>query len=508
VSRRDALWLVALVAAAIVVRLPGLGTGLWRDEGSTYFDATAPTLAATLREIRLAEINPPGYFLLMRAWLAIAGTSDVTMKLPSLLCGVALVPATYALGRCIASNAAALLAAAFAACATTAIDLSTDARPYALAALLAALATAAAFRALAPNDDAPHLATLAGYVVAAVALAYVQYTGLLLACGLAFGATIATLAFRPRLRLLPFLGANAIVAAAYLPWLPALAPGNHVAASWLQPIGAGQLPGRILEQLGYALPVDFMRAQYALALLVAFLVALALRRVRPEVAAGAVALLAALVVETLLLLREPRYVFVFTPLANVSIALALVALVRAGARSNPARALAALVAVTLLAGVPAQTRAYARRLGDPERSGMRAIVSTYRAYLGPGTLIVVAPDYLGPSLGYYLRAIPGATLTGVPHGDHPERFRCCEDAWRAPLLVADSERAIARRARGFARIAFVYDPDVTDRGDVPYSRVRELRDRLRLRYRLVAEGASRRDLEPVAIAIFLVPKQR
>jgi hypothetical protein len=535
VKRRDVAWLAGLIAAGLALRVPGLLTGLWRDEGSTYFDATAPTLAATLREIRLAEINPPGYFLLMRAWLALAGTTDLSMKLPSFVFGIAVVPATYALGRRLASSEAGLLAAAFAAFSTLGIDLSSDARPYALGAFLAALSTLAAFRILLAEADEPLAPALIFYGVTATALAYVQYTGLLLACGLALGAVVCRLAL-PRLaragtlptgvrtgtqptraRVGAFLVANVAVAIAYLPWFPALGGAGRVSASWLQPIAPGQFPARLLEEIGYALPLDFMRTQYAVLLLVAGAIAIALRRANPAIAIGAAASLAAFATETWLLLREPRYVFVFTPLTYVLVAFALVALYRACAARLAGRTksalgtlaivLGAFVVLSLFAGIPAQSRAFARTVAHPERSGMRELVAASHAGFDARTLIVVAPDYLGPALGYYLRAFPDATVLGIPHGEHPERFRCCEDAWRRPALVADAEREIMANARGFTRIAFVYDPGATDRGEIPYSRALELRAKLMRDLPVLSEHAYAGSLEPAAVTVFATTRR-
>jgi len=62
VTARDLVWLTVIVAVAIVLRLPGLTTGLWRDEGSTYFDATAPTLANPDQVTMLEEEKITAYY--------------------------------------------------------------------------------------------------------------------------------------------------------------------------------------------------------------------------------------------------------------------------------------------------------------------------------------------------------------------------------------------------------------------------------------------------------------
>jgi hypothetical protein len=513
-NRRDALWLAAFVVAGAVLRAHGLSTGLWRDEGSTYFDATAPSLLATLREIRVAEINPPGFFLLMRGWLALAGTSDLTMRLPAFAFGLAVIPATYALGRAAGSRATGLVAAACAAAGAPGLDLASDARPYTCAAFLGALATLAAFRVL---DARPgeRLARLGAYVAAAVALEYTTYTGLVLAFGLTLGALAVALAFaRARANAFAFVAASAAVALALAPWLLWVRGARAVEAAWLVPMGRGELPGRILEQVGFVLPTAFAHVQLSIALLLAFAVALARRRSDPALLAGTVALVTGLASEAGALLREPRYAFAFVPLADALVALAVVALVRACAAFASGRertagtgfaaALGIALAVTLVQGAHVQAEAWAQALAGPPRSGMRALVAGARAELGPRTLIVVAPDYLGPSLGYYLRDEPGSAVVGFANRYRPEHFRCC-GAWRRPDLVAAAARDILTRSRGFERVALVYEPGAVDRGTVPYGKALELRRRLDAALPMLWDRRYPGSLEATGMTLLAVP---
>lgn len=515
-NARDALWLAVLIAAGAVLRVHGLSMGLWRDEGSTYFDATAPSVLAALREIRVAEINPPGFFLLMRGWLALAGTSDLTMRLPAFAFGLAVIPATYALGRAAGARAVGLLAAGFAAVGAPGLDLSSDARPYTCAAFLGALATLAAFRALEAAPRA-RLAWLGAYVAAAVALEYASYTGVVLAFGLALGTLAAALAF-PRLRAnaLWFVAANVLVALALAPWLLWARGADAVTPAWLAPLGPGELPGRIVEQFGFVLPPAFAHVQFSAVLLVAFAVAVARRRAGPATIAGTVALLAGLGIEAAALLREPRYAYAFTPPADLLVAVALVALARAcvafatgtarNAGTGAAAALGVALAVTVIEGAHVQARAWAQALGGPPRSGMRAMVDAARDDLGSRTLIVVAPDYLGPSLGYYLRARAApSVVVGFANAGDPEHFRCCA-AWRRPDLVAAAASSLLARARGFDRIALVYEPGAVDRGSVPYAKALALRALLTARLPVLWDRRFPGSAETVGITLLAVPR--
>ena len=95
----DAAILAALVAAGAALRWPYLMAGIWRDEGSTYFETVRQSFFGVFGAVARGELNPPGYFLFERAWTALAGGGEVALKLPSVVFGLALIVATYALGR-------------------------------------------------------------------------------------------------------------------------------------------------------------------------------------------------------------------------------------------------------------------------------------------------------------------------------------------------------------------------------------------------------------------------
>ena len=499
--------LAFLVALGCVLRAPGLHVGLWRDEGSTYFDIVPASLAGVVKEVRLAEFSPPLYFLGLHLWTALAGTSEIALRLPSLVFGLALIPATYALARLVVPRKAALLAAGFAALSTVGVTYSDEARPYALAALLSAAVTALALRAqTGARDDR----ILAAYVAAAVLLAYVHYAGLFVIVALGIAALPQVVAAGTRPRALAFLGAEAVVALAYLPWMRVLFPIRHDCFAFLAPLGAGAFPGRFIEQLGFALPVVFMHSQYATALAIACALTVFAKDVRLRCLSLTVLLVT--FAETQQLLREARYMFVATPLVDALLAsycayLArpVVALVRERTWPRTARlpvVAGVALALTLLAGIPAQSRAYAEIARAQARSGMRAMTENNHDAFDSRTLVIVAPDYLGSSLRYYVRG-RDIRVAGIPAWDAPEHVRCMPGAWRSPGLVDDAVTRIAgTAAQRYARIAFVWGPSVADRGDVPYSLVLGLRKLLQERFAELADHRYAGSLEPVGLTVF------
>ena len=109
------LWrmaLAGLVAVAVFLRLYHLETpSMWWDEIIVPLTARYP-LAYILDFSRHCEMHPPLYHLCIKAveW---AGLSDFTLRLPSVLCGLAAVYAVWRLFGRLYNRSVGLVAAAF-----------------------------------------------------------------------------------------------------------------------------------------------------------------------------------------------------------------------------------------------------------------------------------------------------------------------------------------------------------------------------------------------------------
>ena len=153
-----ALAVVFLIGLAL--RLWGLGQeSLWADEFYTLLTASQPSFGAVMDRVVRIEPHPPLYFLIMHAWLALAGTSDVALRLPSALAGALTVPLLFLLMRLLFPSrpGAAGVGAGLLALSPMHIWYSQEARAYALVLLIQVGAMAllvAAFRA-AEGPDHP-----------------------------------------------------------------------------------------------------------------------------------------------------------------------------------------------------------------------------------------------------------------------------------------------------------------------------------------------------------------
>ncbi len=133
-TRRIAILLVILLAAGL--RFHHLeAQSLWNDEGATVAMIHRPPDAILANTA--ADIHPPGYYLLLKGWAALAGESEFALRAFSALAGILTVALAYALGRRLFGGMAGLWAALLLAVNTFALFYAQEARMYAQLGLLA-----------------------------------------------------------------------------------------------------------------------------------------------------------------------------------------------------------------------------------------------------------------------------------------------------------------------------------------------------------------------------------
>jgi hypothetical protein len=155
-----------IFALAVALRVAFLDVPLRYDEATTYNNFVSKPLYVGLAHYPLPN-NHLLHTFLANVSVNTFGSSAWAIRLPALLAGIALVPATFALARILYGRAAALLAAALVASSSTLVEYSTNARGYTLVALFTLVAFIAATRVL-DNDSIGAWAVIA--VVGALGL--------------------------------------------------------------------------------------------------------------------------------------------------------------------------------------------------------------------------------------------------------------------------------------------------------------------------------------------------
>lgn len=209
------LILAAILAVAAALRFWHLdASSLWYDEVVTMRVARAGGPLAMVAELdRIDGTRAPLHPLVLRAWLALAGPSDLAGRAFSALCGLATVGVVYRIGRDAFDARTGLWAAWLTAVCPPLVYYSQEARMYAWLVLVTAISWR---RLLSFRRDAP-VARCVGYAVILAALAYSHPLGLFMiaAHGLAFLLVRRSLTLGFRRWLVIQLG----VALAIGPWL-------------------------------------------------------------------------------------------------------------------------------------------------------------------------------------------------------------------------------------------------------------------------------------------------
>src|SRR5512137_1002138 len=104
------LLLLAILLVAAALRFHRLDAqSFWNDEGNSARIAERPT--ELILDGAAGDIHPPGYYLLLHYWRALAGESEFSLRALSAFAGVVLVLLSYLLGRRLFSECVGLGAA-------------------------------------------------------------------------------------------------------------------------------------------------------------------------------------------------------------------------------------------------------------------------------------------------------------------------------------------------------------------------------------------------------------
>lgn len=245
----NALLPLLIVLLAFAVRFHKLDAqSLWNDEGNSL--RLAERSVSDLIDAAGRDIHPPGYYLALKGWIALAGTSEFSLRALSLFEGVLAVAVTVALGRALFARPAGLIAGLPVALSPFAVYYSQETRMYAQLALLSAASMWAFVGLLTrvfmgaihelPLQGVPRYAPAHSHTAWrwALALALINAAGLYTQYSFPFTmiaqgvVLVAVIAWRVRLRtvhespggasrlLIVFVALNLLTLALFAPWLP------------------------------------------------------------------------------------------------------------------------------------------------------------------------------------------------------------------------------------------------------------------------------------------------
>lgn len=184
----------AILVLGTLLRLVNLNQSLWLDEAAQAL-MSQKSLYSIIFE-RSGDFHPPLSYIMYHFW-EMAGTSEIWLRLPSIIFGVATILVIYKLCQKLFTEKVALISALFLGVAPYHVYYSQEIRMYSMAAFIA---TVSMYYLVSKSRI--------GYVISSSALIYTHYMG--------FFFLASQLLYKRDWKLL------GLVLLTYLPWLPFL----------------------------------------------------------------------------------------------------------------------------------------------------------------------------------------------------------------------------------------------------------------------------------------------
>lgn len=351
--------------------------GFWFDEANTSQEVHY-TPGQMLSLLKHYESTPPLYYAVAWVWARIFGFGEAGLRSLSAVCGVLVVPLSYALAAKLLTRRAGLIVAALTACNPLLIWYSQEARAYELVVLL----TGASLLAFAYAKDDPTPRAIGAWTVAcALAIATEYYAALVIV------PEALWLLYRHRRSRALAAGIGVLVV-----WcLPLLwfAISQHATghSKWIAPIPLGHRVGEIFPQflIGFGAPGHAVLAPIAGAAAVGGLVLLALRVRAGEARSGAAILVGILLVAVVL-----NALLIAVGIDNlisrnlIGLWLPAAVLVAAGLAIRGRAAILGLALAAVLSGVGAAAAVGVALDRNYQRPDWRGVVRVLGVRLSPG----------------------------------------------------------------------------------------------------------------------------
>jgi hypothetical protein len=454
--KKEALLAFAILAAALALRLVHLADWpLWLDESWSRWMAERDWAGLGDAAARY-DTHPPFYYALLKLWLGLAPATPLSLRLPSLLAGLALVPLAWLSAREL--RLPGWLAAALVAASPPLVIASHQARPYALFALAFALALWAALRLLRSSERRIWLV----YGLALEATLWLHSLGALFAATLGASLLIAFALKRMlRAQFLPLVMVHLLVGLAWLPAFLTLLEQRRVwTHTWLR-FAPAAVPDGLAQ--GLAAP----GAGAILIFVLAALGAGALLRESERRPAAIVLLVTAVGPALATILLSLVSTPVFLPRTLVPSVLPLLLLAAAGIASLKRPVLENVVGVASLIVLAIASSFYVARAPEERWD---ALSHWLDGHVRPGEEVWLMPNELGLPLAYARDGAPLAVPVeqlpaAFPAADHPgPRY---SGTLAVPGMTgADAARAVAgaeaRRVQGvwvITRFSGLFDPE-------------------------------------------------
>lgn len=232
--------IILILIVATILRFISIDQSLWLDEAINVNNAAGLSFKELIFNYSLGDFHPPLYHVLLRGWILLFGSSEISVRIPSIILGLVSVYIVYLIGKKLYEEKTALVAATLLATAPLHIYYSQEARMYMLAATTAA-ASVYFFISIIKSDK---LKYWIGFIITTSIMLYSDYLPyLLIVAFIIYLFLNRSHIAKPTLR--AFIPALIIIIIILSPWIiifpSQLATGLSAAAAspaWAQVVGS------------------------------------------------------------------------------------------------------------------------------------------------------------------------------------------------------------------------------------------------------------------------------
>lgn len=236
---KDKLLLPLIILLALFVRIPALFQSLWLDEAIQAQAVREISYWDLITKYSIGDFHPPLFHLLLKTWTLIFGFSEISLRAPSILFGLATVFLVYKIGEVLGNKKLGLLASLFFAFAPLHIYYSAEARMYSMATFFATLSVYLFIKLFEQNKSLWML-----FFFSTLALLYTEYVPYLL-LPVFWIYVFWQRQNLPQNFLKNWIVTNLLFVISFLPWLPLflsqLTLGQNVQSTlpaWKQVVGS------------------------------------------------------------------------------------------------------------------------------------------------------------------------------------------------------------------------------------------------------------------------------
>jgi len=223
-NTRVLILLILILVAVSAFRFYGLARqSLSSPELSHWYRSNYDDLTSVINKGTRPDVHPPGYQIVLFFVEKYLGDSEIALRAPSAVSGVASIFVIFLLGSRLYTHREGLVASALMAFLWCPLYYSQHARAYSMLILFSALSTYFWISLLEDCREGPRISYLglAGYIVTAIVTSYLHYFGLYLVFLQGIGAGVFCLVVKPK-SIFYILLTYVLIAAAYVPWIPGI----------------------------------------------------------------------------------------------------------------------------------------------------------------------------------------------------------------------------------------------------------------------------------------------